>query len=383
MISKDLSVDTTRTTCLRPEHEKPIETGDLISSKDKVDIEAGDLLLSKSKADIEVGDLLLSESKQDINTGSLLTGLSKEDIETGNLLTSAQKQDIQTGALLTAKNKADIATGLLIPAYDKNVIVTGNVLAANALPSTSGFPLNYARIGYDNALTNGSASATNDDADAFNLLIPSTYDKWRPTVDASVTLIGTSKQCNYVGVAAHNFGTDGVTLKIEISNGGANTTIYDQLVLNNKALFIRFSESAYDRVIMTLTGVNAPEVGVVFLGLELEMMRPIYAGHRPSVLSASDKMSPQMSDGGQFLGKQIVRQGFETSADFQHLTSEWYRSEFQPFVDHAKTLPYFWAWNLLEHPEDIIYGWTNQNISPALMGIRNWLEVSFEIQGHE
>lgn len=256
-------------------------------------------------------------------------------------------------------------------------------LVPESLPGTSNFPLNYARIGYDNTLTNGTATATSDDAGSFNLLIPSTYDKWRPTVDASVTLIGASKQCDYVGIAAHNFGTDGVTLKVEVSNGGGLTIVYNQLVTTDKSLFIRFTEDTYDRVILTLTGSTAAEVGVVFLGLELEMMRPIYAGHKPSVLSANDKMSPQMSDGGQFLGKQIVRQGYETSADFQHLTSEWYRSEFQPFVEHAKTLPYFWAWNLLEHPDDIIYGWTNQNISPTLMGIRNWLEVSFDIQGHE
>lgn len=315
MIDKNLTLDRTRTSCLKPELSEGIETGDLLSPENAI------------------------------------------DIETGNLLTSKSKVDIETGGLLTA----------------------------NPLPATSNFPLNYARIGYDSTLVNGSASATSDDLGSSNLLTPSTYDKWRPIDNASATLTGGSQQCNYVGIAAHNLGTLGTNLKVEVADGGSPTTIYDQLVTSDKAFTIRFTASTYCCVTLTLSGATGPtttEIGVVFLGLELEMMRPIYTGVKPSVLSADDKMTPQMTDGGQFVGKQIVRQGFETSADFQHLTYEWYESEFQPFVEHAKTRPYFWAWNLLEHPNDIIYGWTNQNISPTLMGIRNWLEVSFEIKGH-
>ena len=111
-------------------------------------------------------------------------------------------------------------------------------------------------------------------------------------------------------------------------------------------------------------------------------MRPNYTGYSPATLSSTDVFTPQMSDGGQFLGKQIVRKGFSTSASFRHLTYEWYEEEFQPFVEAAKTTPYFWAWNLAEHPTEIVYGWTNQNIKPSLMGIRNWLEVSFDIDAH-
>ena len=264
-----------------------------------------------------------------------------------------------------------------------NEIVTGDLLTANALPATSDFPLNYARIGYDNALINGSATAISDNAGSANMLTPSTYDKWRPTSDGLATLVGALQQCDYVGIAAHNLGSDGVTLSVEVSNSGAGAVVvYNQLVTNDKSLFIRFAAGNYNQVSISISGSTATEIGVVFLGLELEMMRPIFSGHKPSTLSATDVMTPQVSDGGQFLGKQIVRRGYATSADFQHLTDEWYRSKFQPFVEVAKTRPYFWAWNLLESPNDIVYGWTNENISPAYMGIRNWLEVSFSIEAH-
>jgi len=249
------------------------------------------------------------------------------------------------------------------------------------LPSTSNFPLNYARIGYENTLLNGSATATSDTVGSANMLTPSTYDKWRPVLDPSdCTLIGVSKLCNYVGIAAHNL--SGATIVVNISNGGALTEIYNGVAPSNKPLRIGFTESTYDRVFIDVSGTTVAEIGVVYLGKELEMMRPNYSGYSPATLSSKDVFTPQMSDGGQFLGKQLVRKGFATQANFQHLTYEWYESEFQPFVEAAKTTPYFWAWNLQEHPNEIVFGWTNENIKPSLMGIRNWLEVSFDIDAH-
>lgn len=318
----------------------------------------------------------------DPNRTSCLRPEAKEGIATGDLLASEDISNIETGALLSSKAKQEISTGSLLAAELVNDIVTGDLLTPIPLPSENDFPLNYARIGYDNTLVNGSASAISDNVGAANMLTPSTYDKWRPTADGLALLIGNSQSCDYVGIAAHNLGTDGVTLTVRVSNGGGFTTVYNQLVTDDKALFIRFDAATYDRVEVGIAGSTDPEIGVVFLGLELEMMRPIFSGHAPSVLSATDVMTPQMSDGGQFLGKQIVRQGYGTNADFQHLTDEWYREKFQPFVVHAKTRPYFWAWNLLESPGDIVYGWTNENISPTYMGIRNWLEVSFKIEAH-
>lgn len=328
MIEDDFYIATTKTQCLKPEGKESIETGDLLSAESKETIEAGDLLAAKNSQSISTGDLLSAESKSDITTGGVLT--------------------------------------------------------PKPIPSNSGLPLNYPRIGYDNTLVNGSSSASSDNLGSANLLTPSTYDKWRPTGNSTVTLTGSYKDCNYVGIAAHNLGTQSARLTVIVSNVAEliEAIVYDQVVTSNDAIFIRFDSYIYNSVIIEVSGGSAVEMGVVFLGKELEVMRPIFAGHKPANLSSTDVMTPQVSDGGQFLGKQIVRQGFATSVDLQHLTDEWYRTEFQPFVDHAKTGCYFWAWNLLESPNDIVYGWTNNNITPSYMGIRNWLEVSFNIEAH-
>lgn len=383
MIEDDFYISTSKTQYLKPEDKESIESGNLLTAESKAGIEAGDLLSAETKTNIDTGALLPVKNSQTISTGDLLSAEVKADIDTGDLLSAESKETIDTGDLLTAKSSQLISTGDLLSAESKSDITTGGVLTPKPLPSNSDLPLNYPRIGYDNTLVNGSSSASSDNLGSANLLTPSTYDKWRPTVAATALLTGTSKTCDYVGIAAHNLGTQGATLTVRVSNDGVSfTTVYNQLVPNNNALFIRFTAATYKIVELSFTGGTAIEIGAVYLGKELEVMRPIFAGHKPANLSSTDVMTPQISGGGQFLGKQIVRQGFTTSVDLQHLTDEWYRTEFQSFVDHAKTGCYFWAWNLLESPNDIVYGWTNNNITPSYMGIRNWLEVSFNIEAH-
>ncbi len=330
MIDKDISLDTTRTSCLKPE---------------------------------------------------LING-----INTGDLLTPEVIKDIETGDLLAAKEKIEIVTGDLLTPEQINGIVTGNLLTPEPLPVTSGFPLNYARIGYENLLIATTAVTGNPE----NVLTPSTYDKYRPTIGLKTVKyqMSVSALIDYVGIAAHNFGThdDGIdiTIKYATSVGGSLTTLGTITPTdNNSAVMFRFNAvTAIEVVLVFTTTTNGAEIGVLYSGKELEMMRPMYSGYSPATLSSKDVFTPQMSDGGQFLGKQLVRKGFATEANFRHLTYDWYEAEFQPFVIHAKTLPYFWAWNLEEHPDEIVYGWTNENIKPSLMGIRNWLEVSFNIDAH-
>jgi hypothetical protein len=381
VIDKNLTLDRTRTSCLKPELIAGISTGDLLTPEIINDIATGNLLAAKAKVDILTGNVLTSEQINLIVTGDLLTSLIKQDISTGGLLLAELKVDIETGSLLAAQSIVEIITGNLLAAQTKADIVTGALLAPVALPDNSNLPLNYARILYDNTLLNGTATATSDNAGSANLLTPSTYDKWRPTTNPSdCTLTGSSQSCDYVAIAAHNL--SGSTVVINVSDGGALTEVYNAVVPSNLPLLVRFTEATYDRVFIEITGTTTAEIAVVYLGKELAMMRPNYSGYSPATLSSKDVFTPQTSDGGQFLGKQLVRKGYNTQASFSHLTYDWYELYFQPFVLHAKKYPYFWAWNLSEHPTEVVYGWTNQNIKPSLMGIRNWIEVSFDIDAH-
>ena len=87
-----------------------------------------------------------------------------------------------------------------------------------------------------------------------------------------------------------------------------------------------------------------------------------------------------MTEGGNFVGEQIRRMGFNTSVSFSNLENDWYRFYFQPFVIHARTLPYYFAWNLSQYPLDVGYCKTSADISPAY-GTRDTFDVGFDMVG--
>ena len=118
----------------------------------------------------------------------------------------------------------------------------------------------------------------------------------------------------------------------------------------------------------------------MYLGEVLEMQRPFYAGHSPGKLSRQTTLQPNRSVKGEWLGRSIVREGFGTSFQWRHLKSEWYRANFDPFVASARLYPFFISWNPQDHPDEVLYAWTNQDISPSNMGVINFMQVSMDVE---
>ncbi len=130
-----------------------------------------------------------------------------------------------------------------------------------------------------------------------------------------------------------------------------------------------------------VTGPTPPSIGVVFMGAALAMPRPIYGGHSPIDLSRQTVIRPQRSEGGQWIGRSIVRSGFGTSFDWQHLTPAFVRDELDLFIEDARRFPFFLAWR----PSTFAvaaYVWTSQDIQPSNMGVgKGLMAVSLSVEG--
>jgi hypothetical protein len=109
------------------------------------------------------------------------------------------------------------------------------------------------------------------------------------------------------------------------------------------------------------------------------MQRGLYGGHSPINLSRVTVSRSNRSEGGQFLGRYIVRSGFKTSAEWGHLTASWYRENFDPFVESATQYPFFFAWRPETFPDEVAYCWTDGDIQPANMGIKTLMSVGINI----
>jgi len=246
--------------------------------------------------------------------------------------------------------------------------------------------LSFARIGYNNLLVTPSVTAANA------TLIPNTWERW---TSASGTMLATFDPAapavmNFVGIAAHNLFTAGATIKIETTQAiiGGDSAYITQAVItptSNAPIYVEFIEAdPVERIRITITGGTNREVGVIYAGNALIMQQAIYGGHTPVNLASITDYRNAMSDSGQFLGRTIKRRGQATSFAWQNLTEQWYRDNFQPFVNSAKTTPFFIQWRPDYQNTEIAFGYTTGDITPSNQsGVTRLLSVSMSIRAHD
>lgn len=259
----------------------------------------------------------------------------------------------------------------------------------NPLPASNPpFALNHARILYSSVLTS-SVVTTSGGANGDLVLIPNTADRWTITAGASEAILFTlpaNSNVDTVCIGAHNLGSSGATVSViyDADAIGGGWVTFAPAVAPNDDTAIMFhvgtAVSARRIQINISSGFNDLFIGSVYAGVALQMQRPFFSGHTPLPLSASTVRYSSMTEGGNFVGEQIRRIGFNTSGSWSNLENDWYRFYFQPFVIHARTLPFYFAWNLAAYPTDVGYVKTSQDISPAY-GVRDKFDVSFDMVG--
>ena len=133
---------------------------------------------------------------------------------------------------------------------------------------------------------------------------------------------------------------------------------------------------------ITFTGAgDVPALAIVYIGSMLVNQHPVYGGHGPAVLARDTRLYQNMSDGGQFLGQYIRRQGVVGSVDLKRLTAARVRSSFDPFVKSARKFPFFFAWRPVDYPLEVAFVWTKDNIQPTNMGIRDLMQTQLSFRG--
>ena len=235
-------------------------------------------------------------------------------------------------------------------------------------------------IGYDNLLT---ASTTSD---AEKALQPNTYERWRPSGGA-VTVkfqMSAATEIDFIAIAAHNLSGQSFVLQTAETIGGAVTDVEAFSPSDNSALMATFEARTVQEVIFTATlSGSGHEIGVIYAGMKLQMERNIYGGHSPLSLSQKTEYQSTKSESGQFLGRSIIRKGLAGSFSWQLLDPDWYRENFQPFVEAARTKPFFINWRPDLYSDEVAFCHTTGDIAPQNQGGgHNKMSVSINVKAH-
>lgn len=241
----------------------------------------------------------------------------------------------------------------------------------------------FARIGYYNKLM----SASSTDAEA--VLIPNTWERWYDETGTMQATFqpGSSVNMNYVAIGAHNLGSSGATIVIETAPTVAGTWTERVVATptDDTPLFFTFDDvEDVEDVRVTVTGGSDREIGVIYAGDVLIMQQALYGGHTPITLSSQTEYRNAMSDTGNFIGRRVRRKGQATSFSWENLTDDWYREYFQPFVNSAKTVPFFIKWRPDYYSDEVAFGYTTGDISPNNQtGVSRLVSVNMSMRAHD
>ncbi len=218
-----------------------------------------------------------------------------------------------------------------------------------------------------------------------SLANPLTAERWKPTaLPATVTIDnGSAVDVDYIGLASHTFARDRCVITAQYSFDGSEWfDISEASPGDGKPIMFIFSTITARYWRLNITGESVPSLGVLYIGQLLVSQRGIYGGHTPITMGRKTRTIRNKTEGGQFAGISIIREGVGTNIDLKHLDAIWYRDNFEPFVVSARARPFFFAWRNQEFPQEVGYVWTTDDIVPSNMGIKNLMQVSFNVEGY-
>jgi len=273
------------------------------------------------------------------------------------------------------------------------LVISGALALGTAAATAS---LKYPRIGYTNrcreSICTVSTSTEETDAEGDSVINGLTWDFWQPTAVPGIVAFTFSEAitADYCGVAGHTLTETGNSVELQYWDAGASPAAWVSLgsvvpgsETGNKTIMFLFdsvSSAIWRLIVSGGTTTTMPVLGVVNIGVALVLERMIYGGHTPITLSKNTTIRPNKSEGGQFLGRSIIRQGASTTINLDNITAAWVRSDLYPFMESSRTYPFFFAWRpTATYADEVAYCWTKSDIKVSNKGQANLMSTSFSV----
>jgi sugar lactone lactonase YvrE len=167
---------------------------------------------------------------------------------------------------------------------------------------------------------------------------------------------------------------------------GGETIAWDAITneimpADDTAIIHYFDTTSYQYYRLQLVpDATEPQIAHIKLGVALILPQKIYVGHRPITLNRRTDLVNNTSENGQFLGRIKIRGYLSTQVSMTHIMPDFYRASVDPFVLHAETGAFFFAWRPITYPTEVGYGWIDADISPENQSPNGMMEFSFNMK---
>lgn len=244
------------------------------------------------------------------------------------------------------------------------------------------FPRNHARILYNNILIGADSSSTSGSND-YDSTKPNSYERFTFSGDTQITYtVDSNSPIDTICIGGHNLIGQVVRVFYDSNDSGMLKHLGSVTPETNDAIMFHFdTQYSAKRVAVRVESDEDHYIGYVSAGIALQLQRPFFSGHTPVTDSDVSDIQFNRTQSGNIISNSLVRRGYETSADLKNIDSGWFRTYFEPFKQSAKTVPFFFAWNLLEYPQDVGFCRVSQDINESFTGVRDLMQFNFNLLG--
>jgi hypothetical protein len=187
------------------------------------------------------------------------------------------------------------------------------------------------------------------------------------TLTVSFPLVG--EDANSYGVYKHNLGTLGLTVKLQHSSDGVAWTDLigsAKVPANDEAIFFIGATINAKFWRIHIAGLLAGEtliIGQAFIGPSLRVFAPPEAGFTPPNLGLNSDFITSRSDGGDFLGRSLIRKGSKSGFLITNVAAAWVRSDWLPLIKEVEKHPFYYGWDNVNHADEVAFCYTDGKIT--------------------
>ena len=214
-----------------------------------------------------------------------------------------------------------------------------------------------------------------------------TFDGWQaatPGVSYYTIDLGAPTNVDYWGAASHTLGTNGGSIKLQYDDNALFTspTDFDVAVTpSDDTTMMQYVTAPISAQFWRweITSTPTSFFGVLSLGNALEFVRAVRVGFALPREARMNKIMNNKSEGGEFLGRSVIRKGFKSNFKIELQTLDYARGVWHDFVDHAELKPFFFSWNT--DYDDAVYAWMDKDVSPTTFDRNNTVQMGLNLKG--
>jgi len=250
-------------------------------------------------------------------------------------------------------------------------------IVVNAIQGVGTWVQGTSYLGYDNLfLQAGVVVAANDEDVGFPGSNATSWltagGGWQTTGVGDKILTATllsAADIDSYGVYKHNLGTLGLTVKLQYSTDGAAWTDLpgsEKTPADDSAIyFVAAAVVSAKFFRLHVVGVLAGEtliIGNAFVSKSLRVWSPPETGWVPPNLALDNTYLNNRSEGGDFMGRTVIRKGSKTNFNISVASDDWIRSDWFPFMEAAEAHPFYHAWDTVAHASEVAFCYTDGKI---------------------